>query len=197
MGFLTKNIEKKEEMSQRQLLETRYHNARSNLIWVLVFTVINIILLITNSNTYFLFSAFVPYILTDLGMTLCGMYPPEYYEGELAGMEFFGKEVFTVLLSIAVAILVLYLLCWIFSKKNRRGWMIFAAVLFALDTVLMLLLNGIVLDMALDYLFHGWVLGSLFMGITAAGKLKKLPEDDADPEQMADDFCEESFMPGE
>lgn len=197
MSFLTKNKEQKQELSQRQILETKYRNARSNLLVVLAFTVVNIILLVANANTYFLFSAYVPYILADLGMMLCGMYPKEYYDEELAGIEFLDKGFLAVMLAIAGVILVLYLLSWIFSKKNRRGWMIFALVLFTIDTALLLLMNGIVLDMILDYVFHGWVIASLISGIVSVGKLKKLPEDAECFEQVTDNSDGASLLPEE
>lgn len=197
MGFLTKNKEQKQELSQRQILETKYRNARSNLLVVLAFTIVNIILSVANANTYFLFSAYVPYMLADLGMMLCGMYPQEYYGEELAGIEFLDKGFLAVMLAIAGVILVLYLLSWIFSKKNRRGWMIFALVLFAIDTALLLLMNGIVLDMILDYVFHGWVIASLISGIVSVGKLKKLPEDAGCFEQVTDNSDGASLLPEE
>lgn len=56
------------------------------------------------------------------------------------------------------------------------AWLIVALVLFALDT-LMMLLGGIGLDSIVDILFHGWVIISLSMGISAHFKLKKLPEE--------------------
>lgn len=196
MGFLTKNNEQKAELSQRQILETRFKNARSNLLLVLGFTVINVILLVTNSNSYFLFSAYVPYLLADLGMTLCGLYPQEFYGEELAGMEFLDTSFLTVMLAVAGVILAVYLLCWIFSKNNRRGWLIVALVFFAIDTVLLLLMGGIALDMIVDYVFHGWVIVSLAMGIVAAGKLKNLPEEAEYPEQMPEDG-NETLLPEE
>jgi hypothetical protein len=44
-----------------------------------------------------------------------------------------------------------------------------------LDTVLMLLLNGIAMEMLVDIVFHVWVIVVLFMGISAGNKLKALP----------------------
>ncbi len=61
-------------------------------------------------------------------------------------------------LAFAVLVLVPYLLCWIFSKK-RRGWMIAALVLFAVDTgalVVDTLGSDDVLYNLPDLLFHIW-----------------------------------------
>lgn len=174
--------ERNQQLSEREALTSKYQNARHNILLVVVFTLINIILLVTNSNTYFLFSAAIPYYIADLGMFLCGKYPAEYYVGELAGMEFLNDTFLVVTLVIAAVILVLYLLSWILAKKPRVGWMIFALVFFVTDTAGMLLLTGISSDMIVDILFHGWVIVSLISGISAYFKLKKLPEEEELPQ---------------
>jgi diguanylate cyclase (GGDEF)-like protein len=46
---------------------------------VLGFTIINIILLVTNTNTYFLFSAYIPYLIADFAMYFGGKYPAFYH----------------------------------------------------------------------------------------------------------------------
>ena len=71
--------ENTQQLSQQQVLTNKYMGARHNLLLVVVFTLINIVLLLVQSNTYFLFSATIPYFLADLGMVLCGKYPAEYY----------------------------------------------------------------------------------------------------------------------
>lgn len=164
---------------ERQTLENRFRSARANLLFVIAATVINIILLISDGDSYFLFSASVPYLLVSYGMTLCGMFPAEVYGDDYANMLFFDKSVFGVFLILAIIVLALYLVCWIFSKKNRIGWMIFALVLFSIDTVMLVLFYGIDLEGILDIIVHILVLGYLIMGVSAAVKLKKLPEQEA------------------
>ena len=63
----------------REDYEQKYNSSRGQLLFVLAMTVINIVLLVSKSDLYFLFSAFIPYFLVDLGMYMCGMYPSEYY----------------------------------------------------------------------------------------------------------------------
>lgn len=179
MGQLLKENNTNQTQSPRQVLESKFASARHNILLVVVFTAINIFLLVTNSNTYFLFSAYIPYILVDFGMLLCGMYPSEFYTGEFGGMEFLDKSFFAITLGVAVVILILYLLSWILSKKDRVGWMIFALVFFSIDTVLMLLLNGIAVESIIDVVFHGWVIFSLSSGIHAYYKSKKIPLEEA------------------
>lgn len=173
MGFLNNN--RNQAMSQEQIWASRYTTARINILLVAAFTALNIVLLITESNIYFLFSAFVPYFLADLGMFLCGKYPAEYYAAYFEGMEFYDGTLLFVTLAIAAICVVLYVLSWALSKK-RFGWMIFALVFFIIDTMAMFTLNGFSFDSLIDVVFHIWVIVSLFMGIVSYNNLKRLPE---------------------
>lgn len=176
-GIFKNNAAQQPGSSPRQALEARYNGARNNLLLVVLFTVVNVVLLVTNSNTYFLFSASIPYILANFGMAFGGFYPEEYYEG-LGELQFLGAPFLTVALVIAALIVVLYLLSWIFSKKGRVGWLIFALVFFALDTAVMLLFTEISSEIIVDIVFHAWVLFSLGSGIYAHVKLKQLPAEE-------------------
>lgn len=178
--------------TQGTLLENQYNGARHNLLLVVGFTVINLILLLTNSNTYFLFSAYVPYVFGDLAMYFCGKYPAEYYGGDMANLQFAGNGVFAVLIGLAVVFIALYLLCWIFSKKQRVGWVIAALVLFCVDTLALFFIGGISADLIMDYVFHIWVIVSLSRGVFAHYKLKKLP-----PEEETVSEAEEQEAPAE
>ena len=174
-------MQQMKQPSERQTLEAKYNRSRMNLLWVVLFTVINIVLLVTQSGRYFLFSAYIPYLMVEFAMLLCGKYPAEFYEANYPGMEFLGSTFFAVMLAIAAVIIALYLISWICTKKPKMGWMIFALIFFAADTAGMLYLTGITADMILDIVFHGWVIVSLIMGIGACAKLKKLPEEPVAP----------------
>lgn len=150
----------------------RYNTARYNLIIIAVLTAINIFLLAIKNYTYFLFSASIPYIITDLAMYLCGMYPPEMYE---AGTVFLPPVVFVIALAISAAIIVLYLLSYFLSSKRRVGWLIFALIFFIIDTAALFINYGINFSMFLDYAFHGWAIVSMFMGIAANNRMKDMP----------------------
>lgn len=176
------NFQMQGQPSPRALYEQKYRTSRMNLLLVVAFTAINLILLITNANSYFLFSAFVPYFIAGLGMMICGRFPEEYYEG-MEELTFFDNSVFAVLLIIAFALTLLYLLAWFMSSKNRSGWLIFALVFFAIDTIAMIFIDGISFEAILDVAFHGWVIYYLVIGINAAKKLKELPpEEELTPE---------------
>lgn len=165
-------------LSGRQALETKYNNSRNNLLLVVVFTVINIIFLITKSNLFFLFSAYIPYALADIGMLICGIYPAEYCGENFPRADTISPSFFAVFLAVALIMLILYLISWIFSKNNKVGWLIFGLVFFLIDTVLMLALTGIQQDSIINIAFHVWVIVSLAMGINANSKLRKLPPDE-------------------
>ena len=191
MGLFNKNQNANVQISQRQMLENTVKISRNNLLLVLLFSAINIILRVTSSDTYFLFSAYVPLLLSALGMELTGKYPPEFYGEDLSSYVFLDDSFLYIMLGIAVFILVLYALCWVFSKKNPKGWLIFALVLFSIDTAMMLLLAGISLDFLVDYLFHGWVIVSLIKGLSALKKLKDLPEEIVEADFVEEEIAQE------
>lgn len=166
------------QLSQRQVYEQKYNKSRMNLLLIVLFTAINLFLLVTNSNSYFLFSAAIPYYMTGLGMLFCGMFPEEYYVDGIENYIFWDNSYFYVLLAISIVITLLYLLAWLMSNKNRVGWMIFSLVFFGIDTLAMLWLSGVSVDMIIDIIFHVWVIVSLALGIHAHCKLKTLPAEE-------------------
>ena len=149
-------------------------------------------LLITKKFTYFLFSAYVPYFLTDLGMMMSGQYPADFYTGEYADAAVFGKNFFYVMLAVSIVILMVYLICWLFSKDMKVGWLIVALVFFCIDTVLMLFIAGINMEMIVDILFHGWMIFDLVSAVIAVNKLKKLPAEEEVTEEAVEVAAEET-----
>ena len=67
------------------------------------------------------------------------------------------------------------------------GWFIFTLVIFSIDTLLMIFLQGIG-DSIIDIVFHVWVIVSLVRGISAQAKLKKLPEEPVFARYMPEGF---------
>ena len=153
-----------------EFLQKQVAGARSSLLLVIVFTVVNLAMLLLDSGTYFLFSASVPYYMTAFGM------------GMDLGMGEAGIGTFTLIaLGISAVVLVLYLVCWLLSKK-RPGWIVVAFVAFILDTLALLglcLMMDMLVDSIMDLVFHAWVVVSLMQGIIANGKLKKLPAEES------------------
>ena len=161
---------------QKQALASKYSAARINLLLFIIFSAVNLIMLALGTNTYFLFSATVPYLIVQIAKVYCGMLPPEYYTGELAGMEFADKSFFYISIAVAGLVLGIYLLCWLLSKKNNVRWLIIGLVLVVFDTLLLLLNSG--LGSIVDLLFHIWMIVIIGSGIKAYNKLQSLPKED-------------------
>ena len=170
----------------RATLYTRYSAARMNLLLIIVFTVLNIITLMMDSGQLVITAA-IPYKIVQIGRTLCGFLPDEYYtKNEIAPL--YDKGFIAVFIIIALLIVALYLLCWLFSK--RRGadkWLSFALALMSADTMVALLFGdgGTII---VDVLFHLLILVLLFSGIGAYKKLRTLPREDTEEE-----YAEESY----
>lgn len=162
-------------LSKRQQLEAKFQSARTDLLLILGFTIINIFLLVTGSDTYFIFSAFIPYVIAYFGMLLCGKFPVEYY-ADFEEIPALDTGVFAVFITVAVIITLLYLLCWFMSKGFKSGWLIVGLVMISVDT-LFLLIGGFSADMIIDLAFHVWMIVTMSIGLSANQKLKKLPEE--------------------
>lgn len=160
---------------EKQMLQSRYSAARMNLLGMVIFSLFNILMLATNSGTYFLFSASVPYLLTDIGMFFCGRYPDEVYTGEFEGMLFAKQSLFWAMIVISIIILGVYALCWFLSRNNNVKPLKAALVLFCIDTGILVLNGG--LSAIVDLAFHVWVIVILVMGIKAHKKLQELPDE--------------------
>lgn len=148
------------ETSVRQIAEKKYSDARNNLILMIAFTLINLVLLVVGSESMLLFSASVPYFTVIIGI----------------GSEI--QEILMACVAIAAVILILYLLCWIFSKKHY-GWMIVALILFIIDSICMCALYIFAEDISgiFDVIIHIWVLYYLIIGVKYGIQLKKMPEE--------------------
>ena len=72
---------KNQNMTEEQKLRTRYNTARTNILLVIILTLINSALLFLGSDTYFVFSAAIPYYMTLMGLLYTGRMPAEWYEG--------------------------------------------------------------------------------------------------------------------
>ena len=147
-------------LSPRETAQQKYKSARSNLLLMIGFTVVNILLLVFNSDSMFLFSATIPYFLITIGIV-----------SEI-------QIILIILSAIAVLNLLLYFFCWLFSKNNY-GWLIVALVFFAIDSLAMIGLYIFAGEVSgiFDLLIHIWVVYYLVIGIINGRKLKTLPEE--------------------
>jgi hypothetical protein len=167
------------DKNSREYQENLYNGSRYNLLAVLIFTAVNLLILVTGGDSYWLFSASVPYFLTMFGMIFD---TPVYVQEFVVGT-------FTITaLVISAVILAAYLVCWIFSKKHV-GFLIAALVMFAVDTLAFLgmifLLQFNIAENLLDIVFHAWVIISLSRGLAAYMKMKQMPEPVEEPQPPA------------
>ncbi|MBQ2254027.1 MAG: hypothetical protein II325_02610 [Clostridia bacterium] len=93
-------FEKQQSVALRNYLKMRYIQARGNLMLAVCLTAVNILMLLLQFTGMFLFSVTVPYYAVLFGMV------------EETGTLFIPCLLF------ALAILAVYFLCWLFSKKN-------------------------------------------------------------------------------
>ncbi|MBQ8859244.1 MAG: hypothetical protein IJ012_05580 [Clostridia bacterium] len=137
-------------------MKNHMQTARYSLFLMVILTVINCVMLFTESTTYFLFSATFPY-LTVLFGTVLGA---------------FAENTLLLILSfvLAVAVLAAYTVLGILGNKHRVCFLI-AAIMMVLDTVLLLFCsfgeNALFTDGIFDILMHGWLLFDLFRAFFA------------------------------
>ncbi len=170
-------------MSERDMLLNKYKSARYSLIFIVALTAINVIFSITNTDTYFLFSIFAPYITVVLAKFYTGSLPDEFYlDKNVNILEFpwLPQYVLTIAIIAAFAVLAVYTLIFFMSKSRKTGWMIAALVLISIDTLVLIgycLPGGGFLEWIFDFVFHAWMIYDLAVGIRACKQLNELPEE--------------------
>ena len=176
----------------RAMLYTRYSAARMNLLLVVIFSVLNIITLMMGTGQL-LFTAAIPYKIVEVGRVFCGFCSDEYYK-QTGITPLFDKPLIALFIAIALLIITLVLLCWLFSK--RRGaekWLGFALALMSADTMVAFLF-GNPSTMLVDIIFHLLIIVLLFSGIGAYKKLRTLPRDDEPEEEYTEEeYTEEEY----
>ena len=156
------------DKNSRAYKQQQVASARSSLMLVLILTLVNVGMILANSDMFFLLSAFVPYVLVIYGRSMD------------AGV--FGSNT-AVSLVIAGVIVAVLLLCWLLSKKKPL-FMTISAVLLVLDTVALVYFAFVMMDNPTSQIvnigLHIFVVYSLIQGSIQSSKLKKETEDDFD-----------------
>lgn len=171
-----KITDRKSKRSPQERYRAIYNGARINLLVAMLLTVLNCVLALTGADVYYLFSIAFPYAMVFDGAMSCGLvYSLDEYRSlyEDMAMDFLPMTYLYVMLAIAGVSLLVYLLCWIFSKKHV-GWLVAATVLLVLDSAFLVFWYEVDLSMLLDYLFHAWVLIIFVRGLWAHSRLKHL-----------------------
>ncbi|MEA4832581.1 MAG: hypothetical protein VB118_08200 [Oscillospiraceae bacterium] len=147
-----------------------YVKARGSLLTMLILTIINVILIYTDASISFPFSASFPQIAVVVGNQLA------FQSGNNAWIYFAA--------ALTIISIVPYFICWYLSKSPNIS-MLVALIFFCVDTIFLIFLAFLAFDtyLIMDFAFHGWVIYSLAIGVSAAFKFKKLP-----PEQLAEAF---------
>ena len=144
------------DKNSREYLLRQVANGRYSLLLIVILTVVNLIMTILDTNTYFLFSASVPYYLVFVGMGIENGFVNGAWNVK-------GTLTYTGLV-IALVIVAVYLLCWLLSKK-RAGWLTAALVLFIIDTVALVVITFALYDSPMgklvDFLLHIWAIVEL------------------------------------
>ena len=158
------------DKNSREYLLRQVANGRYSLLLIVILTVVNLVMTILDTNTYFLFSASVPYYLVFMGMGIENGFVDGAWNVK-------GSLTYTGLV-IALVIVAVYLLCWLMSKK-RAGWLTAALVLFIIDTVVLVVVAFALYDSPVtklvDLLLHIWAIVELVQAVRSSKKLKELP----------------------
>lgn len=171
-------------------LTRRAQSARMDIIVVVLFTVVNIALMLFGSLTYFLFSVSLPYYFCYFMSLYTGRMPKEIYGSEWDGFQFLPDGFFWLAVVVSAVVLAMYAVCFFASQNKKKnedgsvtvsysmGWLIAALALFTIDTliyiIMMAVLIGFQMSMLIDLAIHIYVIVTLVMGVIAAYKLKKL-----------------------
>ena len=152
-------------MNKARTPQEKYKVARTNLLVVVLFTVLNIILILADIDRSFLFSAFIPQVMVFWGLN------------KVEGIPEFSSFGTGLMISVALLIILIYLLSYLFSKK-KAGWMITALVLFSIDCIVFAVLAfpGFQASYLIDILFHAWVMYYLILGVKNAEEAILNPE---------------------
>lgn len=168
------NATQKTDKNSPEYLAAKAKSGRHSLLLIIIFTIINLVMLLADSGTYFLFSASVPYYVTLLLKAI--------ENGFSEGAWVNGPATIAALV-FSFVVLTVYFLCWLLSDKHR-GWLTAALVLFIIDTVAMLAFTWLLYDNPLpnvvDLIFHIWAIVELIQAARAQKKLRKLPFPEAE-----------------
>ena len=155
-------------------LETKYRTGRLALLVIFTCTALSMILNAFSLDVHLLFGAFIPYLLILYGNLFTGRLPESYYENLTMEELTFLPDSFLVGMMFAAAfVALLFLLAWFFSRAYQANWLLFSLVLYALDSVVMLLLFGFSLNLLADYILHGIAIGIL-ASATVSGRRRRI-----------------------
>lgn len=159
----------KPDKNSPEYLAAKAKSGRHSLLLIIIFTIINLVMILADSGTYFLFSASVPYYVTLLLKAI---------ENGFSDGAWVNGPATIAALVFSFIVLTLYFLCWLLSDKHR-GWLTAALVMFVVDTAAMLVFTMLLYDNPMsnvvDLIFHVWAIVELFQAARARKKLQNMP----------------------
>ena len=143
-----------------------FKKARSNLLVVIVFTIINIVFIARDTGFNFSFSAILPQRVFWIGLI-------SYFET--------GNNFFMIIgLIIALFTIGIYFVFWLFANR-ARALILAALIFFGIDSLLLLCIVYFSTPFSFIYLvnivFHCWILYYLINGTRAWAKLRLVDTD--------------------
>ena len=169
---------KTKEIYQRELV-----TSRMNLLLSVIFTVVNLVMVLFDDSTGFLFSAAIPHYTSFFFAFNCGILSESYYESYYAGYEggkyaetwketfpFLDPSIFWTVFAISILITIGLFVLWFFSKKHRICSVITLAyyivdTLFLLGAAYLLGMGGI--SLIIQLLFHAWIVYYAVLAVRA------------------------------
>jgi hypothetical protein len=159
-------------MTLRQTLLRRISISRGNLLLMTIFTIVNMMSYWFEWTFILPFSAFLPFSIFTFGYFF--------------SIEWADQSLFIAGIVLSASVLLLYFLGY-FLSKNKPGWLTLMLAMYIFDTLVMIFLYITIYfdgSMILDVLFHVWVLYYLINGVLAVKKLKNLPEEFEEPQEV-------------
>ncbi len=169
---------KTKEIYQRELL-----TSRMNLLLSVIFTVVNLVMVMFDDSTGFLFSAAIPHYTSFFFAFNCGILSESYYNSYYEVYEngkyaetwqetfpFLDPSIFWTVFAISILIIIGLFLLWFFSKKHRICSVITLAyyivdTIFLLGAAFLLGMGGI--NLILQLLFHAWIVYYAVLSVRA------------------------------
>ncbi|MBQ4122013.1 MAG: hypothetical protein IJD35_08360 [Clostridia bacterium] len=169
MNYASQPIKTK-EMYQRDLTMSRM-----NLLLSVIFTVVNLVMVMISISTSFLFSASIPHYLSLFFAVNCGLFDDSYYQSFYGDdwkneLVFFDPSIFWAVFAFSVAIIIGLFLLWFFSKKHKVCSMITLSF-YIVDTLFLVAFSFFVgaggIDLILQLLFHAWIVYYAVLSVRA------------------------------
>lgn len=180
MGKITASAD---STRRAEFLRLQYSIARIGLLAAIVLTLLNCIFAFFDSVFFSSLSWVFPYaILSDALFSTGRMYTPREYEEywDMTSADMMHPDYIYLVAGIALAVIGVLVVCWIFSKK-QVGWMIAAAALLVADRMFVLYWYPVTIDFLSLFILAACLLGVLINGIVAYYRLKVIAWTSEDP----------------